>query len=375
MRIVGHLDMDAFFAAVEERDRPRLRGAPIVVGADPEDGRGRGVVSTANYAARNYGIHSAMPISEAWRRSEKARGEGKPAAVFIEPNFKKYSAESGRVMEILRRFTPLVEQASVDEAYFELRVGSSGFGVRRDEWENAREGAGRIKAAIRRALKLSASIGLGPNKLIAKIASDRQKPDGLTMVRAEDAEKFLEPLPVRVIPGVGPKTEEMFKRMNVLNVGDAKRFAREELQQLMGQWGLDLYEKLRGRDNSPLVEEHETKSIGEQETFARDTRDPSFLAERLNALCNDVCRRFSRSEFRSFKTVVLTVRFSDFETRTRSRTLSAPVPASRARERIRHYALQLLLPFLDARENPRRKKIRLIGVRIEKLTIEGDRTS
>jgi len=200
MRIIGHLDMDAFFAAIEERDHPELKGRPLVVGADPAGDLGRGVVSTANYPARAYGIHSAMPISTAWRLAEAARRRGRPATVFVPGSHRKYGQVSARIMAILHQFAPVVEGAGIDEAYFDLSFTGS--------YDRAADLARQIKAAILAQERLTASIGIGPNKMVAKIASDFQKPDGLTVVTAAEAEDFLAPLAVRKIPGIGPKTEQ-----------------------------------------------------------------------------------------------------------------------------------------------------------------------
>jgi DNA polymerase IV (archaeal DinB-like DNA polymerase) len=357
MRIIGHLDMDAFFAAVEERDNPRFAGRPIVVGADPKEGRGRGVVSTANYKAREYGIRSALPISTAWKNAEAARRAGKPAVIFVAGHFEKYGEISHHIMEIVSKYAPHIEQASVDEAYFDLsRVGS---------YEAAEDMARRIKADIKENERLTASIGIGPNKLIAKVASDRNKPDGLTVVREEDAESFLEPLSVRTIPGIGPKTEMQLKELKVSTIKDAKKFSEAELKKMMGKWGPELYQKLRGRDSSPLVEFWEAKSIGEQKTFQHDVVDPKILNKALKELAAEVHDRFAESGFAAFRSITLIVRFSDFTTKTRATTLSKPVHDS---ETIQFQALRLFMPFFDARENPKRKAIRLIGVRLEKLS-------
>ena len=327
-----------------------------MIGADLKDGAGRGVVSTANYVARKYGIRSALPISVAWRFSEAARRRGLPPAVFLDVDMKKYSAVSRRIMEILRKHVPHVEEASVDEAYLDLSFAGS--------YEKAIELARIIKEEIKMREKLSASGGIGPNKLIAKIASDMEKPDGLTIVREEGAEKFLEPLSVRAIPGVGPKAEATFKEMGIATVRDAKRLDLSELEALMGKWGVALYDRLRARDDSPLTESWTAKSIGEQETFGRDTLGPNFLEECLRRLSEDVFRRFSADGFKTFKSVTLTVRFADFT--TKNRTVTLRVPDAR-QETIRFHALRLFMPFLDARENPKHKSIRLLGVRVEKL--------
>ena len=361
--------MDAFFAAVEERARPRLRGLPIAVGADPKGGAGRGIVSTANYKAREYGIRSALPISTAWRYSEEAKRAGKPEVIFIEPDFKKYSAASDRIMEIIKKAIHkkvLLERASVDEAYFDLSFTNA--------YEAAQKLCETIKKEIKKEENLTCSIGIGPNKLIAKIASDMKKPDGLTVVEEKDAENFLEPLPIRKIPGIGPKTEEKFKKLSagggsssggkVARVADLKKFSEEKLRELLGVWGAELYRKIRGIDDSPIVEEYEAKSIGEQETFEIDSRDPGFISARLKALSDGVFRSFKQSGFKVFSTIVVTVRFADFVTKSRSHTMPDPTDSKIILE---FEAFKLLMPFFDKRENQEKKAIRLIGIRVEKL--------
>lgn len=356
MRIVAHLDMDAFFAAIEERDNPSLRGLPIVVGADPRGGKGRGVVSTANYKAREYGIRSALPISKAWRLSEGAKRQGKSPVTFLPVRMDRYAEVSTHVMETLRRFIFLVEPASIDEAYYDLSSC--------DSYTLAEEVCRRIKGAIREEERLTASVGIGPNKLIAKIASGMSKPDGLTVVREEEVSAFLSPLPVQAIPGIGPKTEAELARLGVKTVKDLRALSQKALQGMFGKRGVDFYQKARGRDESPVMETHEIKSIGEQETFEQDTADSSLLVERLNAMCEDVLRKVTAEGFTHVHRVVLTVRFADFETKSRSRTLSAPTNSLSVLQR---EAMTLLAPFLDHRENPRGKLIRLVGVRVEKL--------
>ena len=355
-RIIGHLDMDAFFAAVEERDEPRYAGRPIVVGADPRAGKGRGVVSTANYAARKYGIRSAMPISEAWRLAESARKKGEPEAVFVGGSFRKYGEVSNKIFSMLRSRVPHVEQASVDEGFMDLSFTGS--------YDAAEALAYDIKREIRARERLTASVGIGPNKLIAKIASDRQKPDGLTVIRPDDVETFLAPLSVRTIPGIGPKTALILARKGIRTIAELREVPLEVLMDKLGKWGSALYEKARGEDDAPVAERDEVKSIGEEETFERDTGDAPFLTERLAALSEEVHRRFLKSGFSGFRTVTVTVRFADFETKHRARTLSAPAST---RDSLTFESLKLFLPFLDRRENPDRKKIRLVGVRIEKL--------
>jgi len=404
-RIIAHLDMDAFFAAVEERDRPRLKGKPIVVGADPQDGRGRGIVATANYAARKYGIHSAMPISWAWRASEEAKKRGEPEVVFIQGSHGKYGAVSEKIYEIVKsklgevgspktkkrqylgdptsangksevrhrgalrsdlenlHDPGVVQRASIDEVYFDLsRMGSYKAALRR---------AQGIKKAVWQKERLTCSIGIGPNKLIAKIASDMQKPDGLTVVGHDDeatcrelVERFLEPLPIRKIPGIGPKAEILLNKKGVRIVKDIKRYSQKEMADMMGAWGLSLYKKVRGISDSPIVDEHETKSIGEQETFMSDTLDANILLPALSKIARSVVYSVGKDGFKTFRTVVLTVRFEDFKTVTRSKTFKKPLGSSKELESV---AINSFLLFLDKRENPHHKKIRLIGVRVEKF--------
>src|SRR3989338_5493082 len=310
MRIIGHLDMDAFFAAVEERDHEWLRGKPVIVGADPKDGAGRGVVSTANYKAREYGVHSALPISIAWRLCKESREKGKPECFFLAGNFRKYEEVSGKIIK--------------------------------EVWDKE---------------KLTCSIGIGPNKLIAKIASDFKKPDGFTVVEEKDAEKFLEPMAIRKIPGIGPKTEAIFSRKGMKTVFDLKKLSAGELPHF--------YDKIRGRDNSPLIEEREAKSISEENTFEKDTRDPILLLQILKDLSARVYSRFDASEHKTFKTASLKIRFENFETKTRAHTLTKLASSKKILE---GEAMKLFLPFLDSRENPRKWKIRLLGVKIEKLS-------
>jgi len=356
MRIIAHIDMDAFFASIEERDNARFRGLPIVVGADPEGGKGRGVVSTANYKAREYGIRSALPISKAWEYSERARHEGKKPAIFLGVNMKRYAEVSARIMGIVEQYSKKYEQASVDEMYFDLSHC--------DNFLEAKKICDKLKKEIRDKEHLSCSIGIGPNKLIAKIASDFEKPNGLTLVPGDIAEAFLEPMSIRKIPGVGPKTEVALRTKNITTIRELKALSLSELKKMLGNFGGDLYKKARGIDTAEVVEEYETKSIGEQETFMKDTRDVNIITEKMNVLCASVFKQFKRSEFTSFRTIAVTVRFQDFETKSRAHTFREPAMEL---SMFQFEALKLLLPFFDARENPKRKAIRLIGVRIEKL--------
>ncbi len=356
MRIIAHVDMDAFYAAVEEHANPRLRGRPVVVGADPKDGQGRGVVTAANYAARKYGIRSALPITRAWRLAQAAQRRGEPETVFLEGNHKLYGEVSRRIMAVLAGSADLFEEASIDEAYLDLSSLES--------FEAAAERARTLKGEIVAREGLTCTVGIGPNKLVAKIASDFKKPDGLTVVRPEAVQAFLDPLPIRVIPGIGPKTEVLLHERGIRAVRDLRGLELLQLVDAFGRWGEDLYAKARGISDSPVSNEWEPKSIGEQETFEHDTLDATFVLERAQALARDVFQRLGRQGFAAFRTVTVTVRFETFTTFTRSHTPREPLATENA---LYTGAVRLLLPFLDHRENPKQRKIRLIGVRAEKL--------
>ena len=356
MRIIAHVDMDAYYASVEAHFNPALRDKPVVVGADPKEGHGRGVVEAASYAARRYGIRSAMPISRAWKLAEAARRKGEPEVVFVHGNRKLYSEVSERVMAILASAGDAFEEASIDEAYLDLSSLES--------FEAAVERARALKREIAEREGLTCSVGLAPNKLVAKIASDFKKPDGLTVVVPEDVQAFLDPLGIRVIPGIGPKTEAELHERGIRTVRDLRGRELGQLADWFGRWGEDLHAKARGLSDSPVSNEWEPKSVGEQETFDVNTLDSTFILDRVRALAGEVFTRVRHQGFRAFRTVTITVRFAHFRTLTRSHTSREEMTSE---EVLYAGAERLLLPFLDQRENPRGTKIRLIGVRAEKL--------
>jgi DNA polymerase IV (DinB-like DNA polymerase) len=360
MRIIVHVDMDAFYAGVEEHLNPALRDLPVAVGADPKEGKGRGVVTTANYRARKYGIRSALPISRAWRFAEAARRRGELATVFIQPNMPMYREVSGRIMQVLEQYADALEEASIDEAY--LDVSS------REDFYAATEQMIRLKAEIREREGLGCSVGIGPNKLIAKIASGHRKPDGLTVIQPADVESFLNPLPIRVIPGIGPKSENFLHERNFRSIEDLRQVSETTLVEWFGKWGQRLFEKVRGIDDSEVSNEWTRKSLGEQETFEEDTGSQSIVLERLDLMAERIISKLSGKEFKGFRTVTLTIRFGDFQTANRSRTIKSGIRVGDdALRRLKEEALSLILPFFDNRENPRRKAFRLIGLRVEKL--------
>lgn len=360
MRIVAHIDMDAFYAAVEEQLNPALRALPLVVGADPKEGTGRGVVMTANYAARRFGIRSALPISRAWRLAETARQRGELATLFLRPNMALYRAVSERIMDIVKRYGDAFEEASIDEAY--LDISSHG------HFPTAMERMNALKAEIRIREGIGCSIGIGPNRLIAKIASGQQKPDGLTVIAPAVVASFLDPLPIRKIPGIGPKSERFLHEQNLRTISELRRVPATVLVEWFGKWGEQLFDKCRGIDASPVTNEWTRKSLGEQETFEQDTRTQSLVTERLDLMAERIVTKLRAKDFKRFHTVTLTVRFGDFQTSNRSRTIKEGIEVDEnALTRLRNEAAALLAPFFDVRENPRGKAFRLIGLRVEKL--------
>jgi len=356
VRIIAHVDMDAFYASVEARHNPALRDKPVVVGADPKEGRGRGVVEAASYAARRYGIRAAMPISRAWKLAEAARRRGEEPVAFVHGNRRLYVEMSERVMAILAPAGDAFEEASIDEAYLDLSSLGS--------FEAAVERARALKREIADREGLTCSVGLGPNKLVAKIASDFKKPDGLTVVTPEEVQAFLDPMSFHVIPGLGPKTEAELNERGIRTVRDLRGLEASQLAAWFGRWGDDLHAKARGLSDSVVSNEWEPKSVGEQETFEVNTLDVDFILERVRALAMEVFARLRRQGFRACRTVTITVRFAHFRTVTRSHTSREAIATDEA---LYAGAAQLFAPFFDMRENPRGTRIRLIGVRAEKL--------
>lgn len=354
--IIAHFDMDAFFAAIEERDNPQWRGLPIVVGADPQSGHGRGVVSTANYAARKYGIRSALPITRAWQAAQAAETRGEPKIIFVSGSWQHYHDVSEHIMKILHQYIPTLQQRSVDEAYGDLTFTGS--------FTAAEQLCRKIKQAIQREVKLTVSVGIGPNKLIAKIASDYHKPDGLTVVVPEQVLSFLAPLSIQSIPGVGPKTAEELARHQIRTIADARLFSRQQLSHFLGKWGEDLYDKVRGIGSTSFKDSGPAKSISEQVTLREDTDDPKILIPRLLKTSAYVYERLTSEGFTSCRTVTVTIRFADFFTVSRAHTAKTPYTKLAP---LQHQVLYSFLPFLDHRKNPQHKLIRLIGVRLEKL--------
>jgi DNA polymerase-4 len=297
--------MDAFYASVEERDRPELAGLPIVVGADP---RGRGVVAAASYEARRYGIHSAMPIGKAYRLC--------PHATFLPVDMPRYARVSAEIMRLLGEFTPLVEPLSLDEAFLDVTGSRALFG-------GALDIARQVKERIRARVRLTASAGVAPNKFLAKIASDLRKPDGLVEVHPGEESAFLRDLPISRLWGVGPAAEAVLAGLGVRTIGQLARMPRPVLVSRLGASGVHLLALAHGRDDRPVVPWEQPKSVGAEETFERDTDDTARLRATLLAQADRVAGELRGLGLRG-RTVALKVRFADFRTLTRRDTALTP---------------------------------------------------
>ncbi|MEM3697006.1 MAG: DNA polymerase IV [Candidatus Bathyarchaeia archaeon] len=343
-RIIFHVDMDHFFTAVEEREHPEYKGKPVIVGADPKGGKGRGVVSTCNYEARKFGVRSGMPISKAWKLC--------PQAVYLPVNFELYMKVSDKIMGLLRKYADKFEQWGIDEAF--LDVTSK---VR--DYAEAETLASEIKKEIYEREGLTCSIGVGPNKLVAKIASDYRKPDGLTIVREEETEKFLAPLPVRKLLWVGRKTEQKLKTMGITTIGDLAHYDPMALAEVFGVMGTQMYLMAHGVDKSEVEEREEIKSISRETTFEEDTSNSELVLRTLDALSEEVHKDVLNQRL-YFKTVTVKVRYENFETHTHSKTLSL---ITNRLEELKKTSKELLKTYLKSD-----RKIRLVGVRVSNFT-------
>lgn len=344
MRTILHADMDAFFAAVEARENPALVGSPVVVGADPRGGGGRGVVAACNYEARKYGIHSAMPISEAYRRC--------PGAIFLPVRGELYSSVSSRIMTILEGYTELVEKLSIDEAFLDVTGSTRLFG---DGVAIARS----IKREIFEHEKLTVSVGVAPNKFLAKLASELEKPDGLVIVTHGREKEFLRPLPVSRLWGVGKKTGDRLFELGIKTIGDIAASPLNRLERHFGAvHGGRLHRLANGEDDRAVEPGRERKQIGRETTFDSDTDDRERVRTTLLGLTEEVAARL-RHKGLAARTVTLKLRVAPFDTLTRRRTLDRSLTTTEA---IYPVALQLF-EAADRRERP----IRLIGISLSGL--------
>ncbi|MEM3640859.1 MAG: DNA polymerase IV [Candidatus Bathyarchaeia archaeon] len=342
-RIIIHVDMDHFFTAVEERVHPDFKGKPVVVGADPKEGKGRGVVSTCNYEARKFGIRSGMPISRAWKLC--------PEAIYLPVNYELYMKVSDRIMAILRKHADKFEQWGVDEAFLDVTSKVK-------DYVEAEALARQIKKEIFESEGITCSIGIGPNKLVAKIASDFQKPDGLTVVKEEEAKNFLAPLPVRKLLWVGRRTEEKLRAMGIKTIGDLAHCDPTLLTENFGVMGTQIYLMAHGIDRSEVEERSEVKSISRDVTFEEDTSDVNFVLNTLDRLSEQVYKDIVEQHL-YFKTVTVRVRYENFETHTHSKTLSF---ITNRLEDLKRTARELIQAYFKPN-----RKIRLVGVKVSNL--------
>jgi DNA polymerase-4 len=346
-RSILHVDMDAFYASIEQRDRPELRNRPVIVGGTPS---GRGVVAAASYEAREFGVHSAMPASRAHRLCSHA--------VFVKPRMNVYAEVGRQVREILGRFTPLIEPLSLDEAFLDV----SGC----YKLHGSAEHIGRtIKRSIREELHLVASVGVAPNKFLAKIASDLEKPDGFTVVDPDRIQEFLDPLPIRRLWGVGKKAEARLAAFGIDTIGQLRQLPEQTLVETFGEKaGRHLAKLCRGEDDRPVVPDHEAISISHETTFAQDLADREVLRAVLQQLTDQVARRLRRQRARA-GTIQLKIRYADFQTYTRS--LSLPSPTDSTRE-----LWEGARSLFEDRLPDRPLEIRLLGMGVSHLQ-RGDR--
>lgn len=343
-RYIIHIDMDAFFAAVEQRDNLSLRGKPVVIGADPKSGKGRGVVSTCSYEARRFGIHSAMPISEAYRRC--------PDAVFLQGDYKKYTRISEQIFRLLYDFTPDIEPVGIDEAFLDITGSYKLFG-------SPDKVCRLIKERVKKEVGLTASIGLAPTKMAAKIASDLKKPDGLVEVRPDRLLEFLRPLDVGRIWGLGKKGKVILNSVGIRTIGELARMEPDRLVKLFGRNGIELHKLANGIDEREVETELDAKSISNELTFDVDTGDKALVKSAISGLSEKVSHRLRTAGLKC-RTIGIKIRLTGFETYTRAVTVDKPTNFF---DVIYKEAVRLYENFRTGN-----KKIRLIGVRTSNLT-------
>ena len=343
-RCIFHIDLDAFFVSVEQVLNPKLKGKPVIVGGDPER---RGVVASASYEARPFGIHAGMPSSKARRLC--------PQAIFIRAHFSLYKDASAKFMRILGDFSPYIEPLGLDEAYLDVTGCEEPYG-------STRQLALAIKERIYKELKITASVGIAICKVVAKIASDLCKPDGLLQIAPGEEQAFLNPLSIAKLPGVGKKTEQALKEMGVTTIGELASLPLGTIKRQFGATGAVIHSYARGIDDREVEAPGEAKSISQQLTFARDTLDRNFLEANLHNLCQEVCQEL-RSQNKRAKCVAIRLRYADFKTITRQVILKE---ASDVTQVVFATAQQLLNKALAQQKNP----IRLIGIRISSLVGE-----
>jgi DNA polymerase IV (DinB-like DNA polymerase) len=340
LRVIMHLDMDAFYSSVEQRENPDLRGKPVIVGADPKGGKGRGVVAGCSYEARKFGVHSAQPISMTYRLC--------PSGIYLKPNYTLYEQVSEQIMELLRQFSEKLEPMSIDEAFMDVSDKVTSF-------EEAAKLAAEIKREVKEKAQLTCSVGVAPNKSVAKIASDFKKPDGLTVVTPQKVREFLSPLPVGKVSGIGKKSSEILGAKGIQTIGDLAATHPSKLTEAFGKYGTRLWQVANGIDDEEVVTSYSIKSISSETTFEEDVIDRGKAKEAFAALIRDVHARVLSQKV-LFRTVGIKVRLEDFTTFTRAKTYTRYTDDKAIME---EYVKEL---FSEFERSP--AKIRLVGVRV-----------
>jgi len=342
-QIILHLDMDAFFAAIEQLDFPEYRGKPLIVGADPKEGKGRGVVSTCSYEARKYGVHSAMPISQAYKKC--------PHGIYVYPRGKRYGEISKKIMKLLDEFSPDIEPISIDEAFLDITSTYKFYKTPRKTGE-------AIKERIKRETQLTASVGIAPSKFVAKIASDLEKPDGLVVVEKDEVKNFLAPLDISRMWGVGEKTLIHLHAIGIKTIGDLAKHSEKKIVHKFGKSGLHFWQLANGIDKRIVSASTQAKSISKEITFETDIDNESELINTLLYLSNELSREMRKKGYRG-KSITLKIRLEDFSTFSRSRTFSTAIDSSNLIfSQIKH----MFTSF-----NRKNQKVRLLGVGLSHL--------
>jgi len=343
-RLILHCDLDCFYAAVEIRDNPQYRGKPVIIGADPKEGKGRGVISTCNYEARKFDLHSAMPISQAYRRC--------PNGIYLKPNGAKYLKVSKEVMDILETYSHEFQRVGADEAYLELTDNAKSF-------EEAKRIAEEIQNKVLNKVGITISIGIAPTKSLAKIASDENKPNGITVVKPDDVKDFLKDMDITRIPGIGKKSKVQYSDIGIRKIGDIINTPLPQLIDLFGKHGKWIWKIVNGLDNRKVKEFHEErKSISAERTFYTDTSVFKDILSRFE----DINRRIHKSIIKhhiTYKTITLKIRFEGFQTFTRSKTLPFHIQDEKC---VLNIVLDLFKEFSGYQ-----KKVRLVGIKLSNL--------
>ena len=347
MKVIFHCDLDAFFASVEIRDHSEYKNKPVIIGADPKGGKGRGVVSTCNYEARKYGLHSALPISQAYKRC--------PQGIFLRPDFVKYQKASKEVMQILKSYSKEFQQVSIDEAYIDMSE-------RCKDFDKAKELAEEIQKLIMNEVGITLSIGIAPTKSIAKIASDYHKPNGITIVRPEEIKTFLTTMEITRIPGIGRKSKFYYNKEGIFTIGDVINTPLNLMIQKFGKSGSWAWKVAHGLDKRSIKAiPGERKSISKERTFYEDTEDFNLIVSKLEEINKKIHNKL-KGDGVYFRTITLKIRFQGFLTYTRSKSLPFHIQDEKTTIDV---ILELYKEFLNIG-----KKVRLVGIKLSNLTVK-----